>query len=114
MSKGQTQSLPKKRYCTHQDKGGQENLKLQEWWNGRHEGLKILWPLPAVWVRVPLPVLKMADNPRLPAINFSLTEDGDKIEVAIIEEEEGKMSDRHPQSFLKYYVTLRNILRQIK
>ena len=30
--------------------------ELQEWWNGRHEGLKILWPLPAVWVRVPLPV----------------------------------------------------------
>gem|GEM_PF-2486493 len=33
-------------------------LWLQEWWNGRHEGLKILWPLPAVWVRVPLPVRK--------------------------------------------------------
>ena len=31
---------------------------MQEWWNGRHEGLKIPWPLPAVWVRVPLPVLK--------------------------------------------------------
>lgn len=31
-------------------------LWLQEWWNGRHEGLKILWPLPAVWVRVPLSV----------------------------------------------------------
>ena len=45
--------------------------RMQEWWNGRHEGLKILWPLPAVWVRVPLPVLKMADNPKLPAIyNF--------------------------------------------
>ncbi len=29
---------------------------MQKWWNGRHEGLKILWPLPAVWVRVPLSV----------------------------------------------------------
>ncbi len=29
---------------------------MQEWWNGRHEGLKILWPEKAVWVRVPLPV----------------------------------------------------------
>ena len=35
--------------------------KGQEWWNGRHEGLKILWPLPAVWVRVPLPVQTVAD-----------------------------------------------------
>ena len=25
------------------------------WWNGRHEGLKILWPL-AVWVQIPLGV----------------------------------------------------------
>ncbi len=31
--------------------------RMQKWWNGRHEGLKILWPLPAVWVRVPLSVL---------------------------------------------------------
>ena len=27
------------------------------WWNGRHEGLKILWPLSAVGVQVPLRVL---------------------------------------------------------
>ena len=35
---------------------------MQEWWNGRHEGLKILWPLPAVRVRVPLPVQIKALN----------------------------------------------------
>ncbi len=29
---------------------------MQEWWNGRHGGLKIPWPLRAVWVRVPFPV----------------------------------------------------------
>ncbi len=27
---------------------------LLKWWNGRHEGLKILWPEMAVRVRVPL------------------------------------------------------------
>ncbi|MDE7497107.1 MAG: hypothetical protein K2M67_09700, partial [Muribaculaceae bacterium] len=35
---------------------------------GRHEGLKILWPLPAVWVRVPLTApYQGADNKRLSA-----------------------------------------------
>lgn len=27
------------------------------WWNGRHEGLKLLWPAMAVRVQVPLRVL---------------------------------------------------------
>ena len=44
---------------------------MQEWWNGRHEGLKILWPLPAVWVRVPLPVQEWLITMLLSAIyNF--------------------------------------------
>ena|GEM_PF-5241420 len=30
---------------------------LLEWWNGRHEGLKILWLLSAVRVQVPPRVL---------------------------------------------------------
>ena len=32
-------------------------LRMLEWWNGRHEGLKILWPVMAVRVQVPLRVL---------------------------------------------------------
>ena len=31
-------------------------LRMLEWWNGRHEGLKILWPVMAVRVQVPLRV----------------------------------------------------------
>ena len=27
------------------------------WWNGRHEGLKIPWPIEAVWVQIPLGAL---------------------------------------------------------
>ena len=30
------------------------HIHMLEWWNGRHEGLKIPWPLSAVRVRVPL------------------------------------------------------------
>ena len=33
-------------------------LRMLEWWNGRHEGLKILWPVMAVRVQVPLRVQK--------------------------------------------------------
>ena len=29
---------------------------MPQWWNGRHEGLKIPWPVTAVWVQVPLEV----------------------------------------------------------
>ena len=29
---------------------------MPQWWNGRHEGLKILWEEIPVWVRVPLVV----------------------------------------------------------
>ena len=32
-------------------------IRLPGWWNGRHEGLKILWPVMAVRVQVPLRVL---------------------------------------------------------
>ena len=35
-----------------------QSRKTPEWWNGRHEGLKILWPLTAVGVQVPLRVPK--------------------------------------------------------
>lgn len=31
--------------------------RLQKWWNGRHERLKIFWDGSPVWVQVPLSVL---------------------------------------------------------
>ena len=37
-------------------------LSMLEWWNGRHEGLKIPWPLSAVRVRVPLRALAHKDS----------------------------------------------------
>ena len=33
---------------------GEFQIPLPRWWNGRHEGLKIPWPVMAVRVRVPL------------------------------------------------------------
>ena len=46
-------------------------LGLLGWWNGRHEGLKILWPLSAVRVQVPLRVhLKFKSFNRLSDWNF--------------------------------------------
>lgn len=49
------------------------------WWNGRHEGLKIPWPVMAVRVRVPLAALLLKSYAHeansihsfvLPAVNF--------------------------------------------
>ena len=36
-----------------------KNLPGRDGGIGRHEGLKILWPVMAVWVQVPLAVRKM-------------------------------------------------------
>ena len=45
--------------------------RMPGWWNGRHEGLKIPWPLPAVRVRVPLRALPRYFASRNEEIFFS-------------------------------------------
>ena len=45
-------------------------LTALEWWNGRHEGLKIPWPVMAVRVRVPLRAHGNARRPKgLPGVS---------------------------------------------
>ena len=52
-------------------------LTALEWWNGRHEGLKIPWPVMAVRVRVPLRAHRYARRTfGLPGFFFFLVSEG--------------------------------------